>query len=697
MPSHGSTQRGAPMGGEEWFGVAVVGVGLLAFGVWCGAELATLVSSGSWLHASLGDAFAALIRLPGHAARPADAWPNEVQAAVPNAWLFWPATIVVAVAETMGVAWLWTRLGSNRIGTLRRDRLGVDVGARLATRRDVSPLIVPGPAPGRFILGTVGGRLVATENRSAEPASTRTKRDDIRSGDRSAVAVIGPTRSGKTATVIAGVLDWDGPAILSSVHNDLFDATVQRRLQLGDVYLFDPMRTIPDPLPDGVQRCGWSPLHSARTVSGAMEAANLLMEASPSEGVTNANYWSRKGEALLWPMLFAAAIGGRTMADVVRWLALQDGDPPTTPPGGSAPTAPVDPSDRGGEIRRILDGVARSNDRQLGIQAQHALAQFEGFWHLDPRTRSDIYSTSQTLVQPWEDPNVSFASSKHAGPVAELRVVLDGNNTLYVVQPLKSTQRFAVVFGGLLGALLKDQAYEVAKRYRQPLPDLLCVIDEAGNTPLRWLPEVASTCAGIGVLLVTVWQSKAQIDAIYQAQAGPVLTNHGSKVIFAGVSDVETLEYVSYLAGEEEVAQRSSNADAHLAGYRRSVGDSTIHRRLLPAEVLRQARPGQALLLHGTLPPAHLTGRRAWLDERLVAVSRGGPKRDKIAIPDALRSALDYDPTPPADVLAHLPSYKGKVAASPENSRGGDEPETDIARQPLNRAEHERLAPRIEM
>ena len=100
------------------------------------------------------------------------------------------------------------------------------------------------------------------------------------------------------------------------------------------------------------------------------------------------------------------------------------------------------------------------------------------------------------------------------------------------------------------------------------------MIDEAGNTPLRWLPEVASTCAGIGVLLVTVWQSKAQIDAIYQAQAGPVLTNHGSKVIFAGVSDVETLEYVSYLAGEEEVAAtHRANADAHLAGYRRSVAD----------------------------------------------------------------------------------------------------------------------------
>ena len=191
------------------------------------------------------------------------------------------------------------------------------------------------------------------------------------------------------------------------------------------------------------------------------------------------------------------------------------------------------------------------------------------------------------------------------------------------------------------------------------------------------------------MLLVTVWQSKAQIDAIYQAQSGPLLTNHGSKVIFAGVSDVETLEYVSYLAGEEEVPQRSANADAHLAGSRRSVGDSTIHRRLLPAEVLRQARPGQALLLHGTLPPAHLTGRRAWIDDRLASFARGeGPDPDPYEMPRDLWAALDYDPTPPIEVLAHLPGYRGRATkagqlTAPDDGTAGAE----ITRRPATLGE----------
>ena len=653
MPPGGTR---TPGDGDEWLALAILAASSIGAAVWAGAQLSSLVSAGRTLDVSLTDALRAAIKMPGSFSHPAEAWPAEVREGIAGPLAYWSVTSLVLAGVVVLAAGIWLRAGAGRIGTQRRRRLGVEVGARLASRRNVSPLVVDGPTSGRFILGSVGRRLVATEN-SAAP--TRGRLRGARAGDRSAVAVIGPTRSGKTATVIAGILDWDGPAILSSVQNDLFDATVRRRVQLGDVYLFDPMRTIPDPLPEGVMRCGWSPLHSARTVSGAMEAANLLMEAAPSEGVTNANYWSRKGEALLWPMLFAAAIANRTMADVVRWLAVQDGSKEHKPASeGSPKESGVDPAMARGEMRALLVEATKDPDDRIAIQAQHALAQFDGFWHLDPRTRSDIYSTSQTLVQPWEDPYVSFASTRDAGPVIDLRALLSGRNTLYVVQPLKSTQRFSVVFGGVLGALLKDQAYEVAKRYRKPLPDLLCVIDEAGNTPLRWLPEVASTCAGIGVLLVTVWQSKAQIDAIYQAQAGPVLTNHGSKVIFAGVSDVETLEYVSYLAGEEEVAQRSSSADAHLLAQRRGVTDSTVHRRLMPAEVLRQARPGQAVLFHGTLPPAHLVGRRSWLDRRLSVIASGdGEKPAKAKAPADLLAALLFDPTPPMEVLGHLPAY----------------------------------------
>ena len=143
------------------------------------------------------------------------------------------------------------------------------------------------------------------------------------------------------------------------------------------------------------------------------------------------------------------------------------------------------------------------------------------------------------------------------------------------------------------------------------------MLDEAANTPTRWLPHVASTCAGIGLHLVTIWQSKAQLDAAYGTLADSVLTNHATKLIFAGVSDLPTLEYVARLVGDEDIPRAAASLDRR--DGRRSITISEHRTALLPAHVLRQSRPGHALLVHGTLPPADLASRPYYRDRRLRA------------------------------------------------------------------------------
>jgi type IV secretion system protein VirD4 len=251
-----------------------------------------------------------------------------------------------------------------------------------------------------------------------------------------------------------------------------------------------------------------------------------------------------------------------------------------------------------------------------------------------------VYSTAQTLVQPWEDPRLARASEQ--APQVDLPWLLSGTgaNTLYVSQPLKGADRLAVIFGGLLGDLIADQAYDIAKRSGCALPDLLVVIDEAGNTPVRWLPQVASTCCGIGINLVTVWQSKAQIDARYQALSDSVLTNHATKVIFAGTSDGSTGRYAAFLGGEEEVEDRSRSEASGSARRSSSVRGTRVP--LLPADVLRRAKAGSALLVHGTLPPAHLVARHVSQERRLGELAAGRARVPEPAIMDErLGAALD--------------------------------------------------------
>jgi type IV secretion system protein VirD4 len=139
------------------------------------------------------------------------------------------------------------------------------------------------------------------------------------------------------------------------------------------------------------------------------------------------------------------------------------------------------------------------------------------------------------------------------------------------------------------------------------------VLDEAGNQRLDQLPEMASTVAGLGVQLVTIWQSIAQITRAYGRGAGIVLTNHLSKVFYAGLSDQDSLEYVAKVVGEEEVESRDLSGEWSSL-IRPNVMERTSRVGLIQPHCLRQMVPGDALLIHGTLPPAHIRVRR-WFEE----------------------------------------------------------------------------------
>jgi type IV secretion system protein VirD4 len=556
--------------------------------VWAGAQVAArLFGAGRWLEVGLGRSARAALALPQHAGSPEMAWPARLRGDLPGPLPYWVCTAVVAVAVVAAFAPVLRVVWRPGVGSPRRVRLGVDVKARLAVARDLAPLLVRRPEPGRLVLGRVGRYLVATEDRSRPARRSLAPR---RRGDRSSVLVIGPTRCGKTSNCVSGILDWSGPAILSSVKSDLMGASLGWRSRLGEVRVFDPTGATDQ------SSAGWSPLRAAHTLSSAQKAARALCDAGPQRGAENLDFWLKLGEQLLWPLLWVAAVSGRTMRDLVRWVLIQDRPHPEAGPG---------------EVVVLLEEQLYSGDPDRQIEAAAALDALQATWAMDDRTRASTYATAQTLVAPWTDPAVAASAARCE---IDLDWLVAGANTLYICGPAHEQARLAPVFGGLMGDLVQ-QAFEHASRQRAALPSTLLVMDEAGNTPTRWLPGVASTCAGIGLLLVTIWQSKAQIEAAYGRVADSVITNHGTKVIFSGVSDPTTMRYAASLLGDEEVPRRSESVD--VGGWRRSISESMHPTQLVPTHALRQIPPGDALLLHGTLPPAHLHARPYYAERRL--------------------------------------------------------------------------------
>ncbi len=319
------------------------------------------------------------------------------------------------------------------------------------------------------------------------------------------------------------------------------------------------------------------------------------------------DFWLAQAEILLSGLLFVAHHAHRDMAAVCEWVLTQDR-----------------PGELGaGEVREALDSLTHQGNSVVVDGANEVAKGLVSVWEMEDRTRSSIYATAQTVIWPWTDPGVAASSrlSKGKGggrgrPAVDLPWLLSGSNTVYLCSPIEDQKRLAPAFGGLLNDLI-NQAYRHVAATGEPLdPPLLVVIDEAGNTPLRSLPEYASTLAGIGVLLVTIWQSLAQIDVAYGKAADTILTNHLTKAFYAGLSDGASLRYIGQVLGDAEVDTRSQSASQRVGGG--SEQFSTTRVPLAPAHVMRQMRPGDALLVHGTLPPAHVRTRPFYRSRHLA-------------------------------------------------------------------------------
>jgi type IV secretion system protein VirD4 len=437
-------------------------------------------------------------------------------------------------------------------------------GARWASKRDLRPLHVTGPQRGRLTLGRQGKRLVAGE-------------------DRASVVVFGPSTISLKTTgfAIPALLEWEGPVVATSVKSDLLLTTLARRRSLGKTMVFDPTGVT------GVESVKATPLSSCGSWWGAMRTAHWLAgsaRSSGSSGLEDSAFWYSAAEKLLAPLLFAAASSGGGMADVLRWL-------------NNGEQAEPDVTKRLQEVGDVADCV-------------DALGAWNANLNREERQRSSIYTTAETIVAAFSDPRVLKASECAEYTPAKL---LDGRaSTLYLCAPANEQERLRPLFAAMISELV-SVVYESSAQTGKPIdPPLLIVLDEAANiAPVPDLDGLASTGAGQGIQLVTIFQDLAQVERRYGKGARTIVNNHRAKIFASGIGDPETLRYISQIVGDGEFRQRSETAGEK--GHASSTEGST-YRDLAPANVVRGARPGSAVLVYGHLPPARLS-LRPWFDE----------------------------------------------------------------------------------
>ncbi|MBV9684766.1 MAG: type IV secretory system conjugative DNA transfer family protein [Solirubrobacterales bacterium] len=537
-----------------------------AFWLW-GGVAGALFGSG-WPHVGLGQLLEIVIRLPSRLSHPASAWPPAARSRLPNALGLYGALAILAGAGAVLVV-LAARAGTRlrpasgarwaRPGELRRLRLG--------RRSD---------HPGRLVLGRHGGRLLYAEHRHA-------------------LVAFGPPQSGKSAGIaIPALLDWNGPAVASSIKTDLLAATLARRRELAEVLVFDPFG-----LAQTISQT-WSPLHAARTWDGALEVAWRLAAAAEVDrrSVEGGDFWAVAAEQRLAPLLYTAAMTDAGMQAVIRWVHGQG-------------TRELD------EALMQISGEAEDGARLADAHAAYdAVRAFEA---QADRTRTSIEATAQTLLRAYRFQRVMRSAASSEITADRL---LDGGATLYLIGDAKASKLLRPLFLALLGEVV-DRAYERATlaggRLERPL--LLC-LDEAGNVaPLSNLAEIASTAPSHNIQLVTIFHDLAQARSRYAQQAETVVNSHRARMLLPGVADLDTLRYFAALTGEEEARDRTHTTGA--GGTSRST--SRRRRPLVAPEALRQLPDRHALLLYGGLAPTRLRLRLWFEDRRLRTLAKGTP------------------------------------------------------------------------
>ena len=420
----------------------------------------------------------------------------------------------------------------------------------------------------------------------------RDERGWIWSGHQRSTLVLGPTRSGKTTSIIIpNVLSAPGSVVLTSTKHDVIEATATARQKVGHTLLFDPLGT--EDLPSGVTVVGWSPLSAAATWDGAIDMSSAMVAAAQrrARGAMGGDHWSERSSALLSTLLFAGRAGDLPLSDVVSWVDRHVGE-------------------AGLEI--LGDCVGPGHP---------ATALLSGILATDSREQSGIWSTTSGVLGAYRSLGALATTERD---VLDPEAFVDGTHTLYVCATGRSQELAAPLVVGLLSDI-RAAAYRRADVER---PVLLALDELANIAPLPDLPQIVSEGGGQGLLTIGCLQDLSQARTRWGPEADGFLSLFSTTLLLGGVADRTTLRSFHELAGRSRVA-RASRSTAQTRRGRRSVTEtwSTTEEPVIPLDEVARGRSGHGLLLDAANAVGWVPLTGAHRDEPWVSRTRRPPAR----------------------------------------------------------------------
>jgi type IV secretion system protein VirD4 len=387
--------------------------------------------------------------------------------------------------------------------------------------------------------------------------------------DRTA-GVIGPQGSGKT-------LDLLIPALLSAPGAALVTLT-----KIDDLLLSFPARSrdgrpclVLDPfgLGTGLPELVWDPVAGcvdpmvAERRAKAFTAGTIKAALGGGYGDDAARFYAAEAAKVIQAFFHAAALTGRSLDDVLRWVA--------------------NPSIAGEPTEILL---------QHPHAAPYWLGLLQGALHGDERTAGNTITTVQQAMSLFFQEEIRRRCVPSPGrPATDLADVIRRGGTVYLLgreDPYASASPLMTA----VAEQILDTALTLANMsgWRRLCPPLLACLDELPSTaPLPTLQTRMANERALGISFIYAAQTWRQLAAIFgehQARALFGLTN--VLVMFGGSKDGAFNQEISDLVGQVRVTRRTWQTGA-MAGRTFSGEDIAI----LRPEEIRQLQDREVLVL----------------------------------------------------------------------------------------------------
>ena len=417
------------------------------------------------------------------------------------------------------------------------------------------------------------GALPDMERANAGPTTIYARRADqliqgarrtenIREGSGHLIT-FAPTRAGKgTGQIIPNLLTWKGSTLVVDVKGENYKCSAGHRKKnlKQNVIRFAPFET---------QSERWNPIMSIRANPDAEKQTpeeeedvryltNLLIAPSGSE---NDKFWENSAKNFLEGLLLHVRIGPlhkrseldlsepeeecqlteRSMREVRRLLTLNK------------------------EAFELLLTAMQASTRTIVSQAG---ATMEKLLEGEGRTGTSILSVALEQTSVWAYSRLQNVTYKEGGlegaePAPndfEFSDLRDGSTSLYIIIPPEYLAEYRTVLRVLTGVAMR-QLRSSYKGEAKERPPVLFLLDEFPQLAyMQPIEEALLYLAGYGVRFWFFVQDLGQLQLHYPKTWRTFMANTGTQC-FYGVSDIQTANLVSEMAGTATVLNRSFGAN----------------------------------------------------------------------------------------------------------------------------------------